>query len=58
MKFTLSFKTPDVMDQMVDAISEEELKEAKKFAAKFMEYDEYIFVEFDTVAQTAKEKKK
>jgi hypothetical protein len=55
MKFTLSFKTPDVLNQLElrSGISGEDLEEAKALARKFLEYSEYIRVEFDTRTQTA-----
>jgi hypothetical protein len=55
VKFTLSFKMPDVMDQLElsDAISEEDMEEAKALVGEFVEYGEYIRVEFDTRARTA-----
>ncbi len=55
MKFTLTFKTPDVLDQIEQQISYEDevQEEATKFARKFMEFSEYIRVEFDTQKGTA-----
>lgn len=46
MKFTLGFKTPDVTDEL-DA---EELDAGKALLDKYLEYGEYIYVEFDTEA--------
>ena len=41
MKFTLSFKTPDVLDQILDDIDDEDVRIAvKKVAKKFIEYGE------------------
>ena len=48
MKIQLTFKTPDVEDQL----SPEELEEARPLLDKFMEYGEYITVEFDTETGT------
>lgn len=45
MKFTLTFKCPDVLDQLEG--SEEEIEKMQEFARKYMEYSEYITVEFD-----------
>ena len=63
MKFKLTFKTPNATDAINDQLdceynddSEErkELKEAMEdVAEKFVEYDEYITIEFDTDGQTA-----
>ena len=55
MKFTLSFKTPDVLDQLdlSDEISEEDIEEGKALAEKFITYGEYIRIEFDTQTKTA-----
>jgi len=48
MKIQLSFKTNDVEDQL----SPEELDEAKKVIDKFVEFGEYLRVEFDTETGT------
>jgi hypothetical protein len=62
MKFKLTFKTPyvtDAIDDMADAdLNDGEEREAlvesgKELARKFVEYDEYIVIEFDTEKQTA-----
>ncbi len=67
MKFTLHFKTPDVLDQIssafgllpneVDRNSEDmatvKIIEAENFAKEYIQYSEYIAVEFDTKAKTA-----
>ena len=52
MKFTLSFKNPDVFDQL-HWDDEEARERAKAFTAKYVKYGEYIAVEFDTEAETA-----
>lgn len=49
MKFTLSFKTPDVTDQL----DEDQKEEAETVLKKFLEYSEYVCVEFDTETMTA-----
>jgi len=49
MKFTLSFKTPDVMDQL----TVDQHEEAEEVIKKFVQYSEYITVEFDTELKTA-----
>jgi len=48
MKVYLSFKTPDVIDQL----DEEEKDAAGELIKKFVEYDENITVEFDTETGT------
>lgn len=77
MKFRLSFKTPDVLDQAfhdhMDTHCEnceehdprcdaccaledkacQAISQIKDMADKFVEYGEYITIEFDTTAQTA-----
>lgn len=52
MQFTLTFKTPDVLEQIED-LDESEKEQAYTFARKFVKYDEHITIEFDTVANTA-----
>ena len=49
MKFTLSFKSPDVLDQL----TEDEQEEAKKVIEKYIKWSEYISIEFDTELKTA-----
>ena len=51
MKFTLSFKTPDVFDEL--EMSAEDFEYAKDFAEKYVRWGECITIEFDTVAKTA-----
>ena len=46
-KFTMYFKTPDVLEQLNDEDQEE-------FAKKFVEYGENITVEFDPSTNSAK----
>ena len=54
MKFSISFKTPGVLDYLTeDGLSEEEADEAKEFVEKWVEYGECISVEFDTEKETA-----
>jgi hypothetical protein len=52
MKFTLTFKTPGVLD-VVDELPEDQVNVALTLADKFVKWDEYVKIEFDTVAQTA-----
>lgn len=44
--FTLTFKTPDVLDQLTD--------EQKEYAVLFIRYGELITIEFDPNNDTAK----
>lgn len=57
MKCYLTFKTPDVLDQL-EELSENELKKVKKILNPFLEYDEYIYLEIDTDEKTVKLDKK
>jgi len=52
MKFTLNFKTPDILDQLEFNDQEEQAK-AENFARQFLIYSECIKVCFDTEKQTA-----
>jgi len=48
MKINLTFKTPDVEDQL----EAEELAEAQPLLNEYLEYNEYLTVEFDTETKT------
>ena len=53
MKITLTFKHPDVLDQVDDQIEDEGYrKQAKAICSQWLEYDEYIRVEVDTDTAT------
>lgn len=52
MKFKLTFKTPDIIDQIED-LSEEDVAAAKETLDRFVKYNECITIEFDTESQTA-----
>lgn len=52
MKFKISFKTPDAMEQVYD-LPEFAQENARDFMQKYMKYGEYITIEFDTEAKTA-----
>ena len=54
MKFSLTFKTPDVTDQLEDA----EAERAREFLKKWLEYGEYVTIDFDTEAGTAEVRRK
>lgn len=60
MKFTITFKTPDALDSVLneqdycDAEEQEEKSEKiLSIASKFIKYGEYVNIEFDTDAGTA-----
>ena len=46
----LTFKTPDVLYDAIchDEYSEREQNKIRKLAERFIEYDEYLYVELDT----------
>ncbi len=61
MVIQLTFKTPDVMDQIGDEFEVDEEGEMtpaeikmRNFVEKFVKYDEYIYVEFDSETETVK----
>jgi len=51
MKFILTFKTPDVEDQIENI---KDIPSVQAILNKFLEYDEYIEIEFDEETQTAR----
>lgn len=58
MNFQLTFKTPDVLDQLREEVEgedreEEQMEAAQDVIKKFLRYGESITVEFDTKTQTA-----
>lgn len=53
MVFDVEFKTPDVMDQAPDGMSEEEKAVVQELVKKFLKYEEYITVRFNTDDKTA-----
>jgi hypothetical protein len=61
MKYTLTFKTPGVLDQVVtEPITQSDYDDddsgttdLKEFFEKWIRYEEYISIEFDTEANTA-----
>jgi hypothetical protein len=56
MKFRVTFKTPDALVNAVEAEVERHSNlyaEAMDCAAKWMKYEEYITIEFDTETGTA-----
>jgi len=53
MKVVLSFKTPDVLDDAIEDLSPKEQTMVKRVARKFVEFDEYVYIEIDTDTGTA-----
>lgn len=52
MKITLTFKTPDVLDQLADQIEDEDmLCEVTQELKKRIKYDECVYLEYDTVTK-------
>ena len=56
MKFTVTFKTPDVLEDLdrLEDISEDERASAEELINQYVEYGEYVRIEFDTDSKTAK----
>lgn len=56
MKFQVTFKTPDAVEESLqdENLSEAQLTKLAGFCSKWIEWGEYIRVEFDTVKGTCK----
>lgn len=53
MKIRLTFKTPDVVDSVLQAYADEDVRaEIQAAARKWVDFDEYLTVELDTQAGT------
>lgn len=53
MRFCLTFKTPDVIDQIdKEDYSEDEWEQIQDMVSRHVEYGEYVVVEFDTEKDT------
>ena len=52
MKFQVMFKTPDVLDYILEE-NTDSAEQIQEIADKFIEYGEYITIEFDTDKQSA-----
>ena len=52
MKFTLTFKTPDVADQIGD-LHDNDAAIVNRLFRRFVQYGEYVRIEFDTKDGTA-----
>jgi hypothetical protein len=48
MKIRLTFKCPDVVDDALEDVPEEDRAAAEKACNKWVEYGEYLHVEIDT----------
>ena len=56
MKFNITFKMPDAVDNVLNAtcdMSDAQKAKAKEVASRFIEYDEYVDIEIDTEKGTA-----
>ena len=55
MKFTLTFKTPNATDAIDDESDADydSISSMKLLVNKFVKYDEYVKIQFDTETQTA-----
>jgi hypothetical protein len=59
-KFTVTFKMPSAGDDaIVQAVADgilapKDVNKAKSVVDKFIEYDEYVYIELDTEKQTAR----
>jgi len=54
MKFTVTFKTPDAVQHALDELpADADWESTQKVLDKFVEYNEYVRVEFDTEKGTA-----
>lgn len=55
MKYRLTFKTPDIQDQvLLDSLEEDEHEKLRALLDKYVSFGEYVNIELDTEAQTAK----
>lgn len=54
MKFRVTFKTPDAVQYALEELpADADFESAQKVLDKFVEYNEYVRIEFDTETQTA-----
>lgn len=54
MKFQVTFKTPDAVQYALDELpADADWESAQKALDKFVEYNEYVRIEFDTETTTA-----
>jgi len=53
-KVIVTFKTPDASeDALREVTDEDEQEEIKAFLKTYIQFNEYVRIEFDTVAKTA-----
>jgi len=59
MKFEVTFKDPDAIyyDDQGNELTKKAAEKAEEFARTWLEYGEYVTLEFDTEAKTAKVRK-
>jgi hypothetical protein len=48
--FSLTFKSPDVLDYL--QVEPEQRDRALEFARRFIKFDEYVTIDFDTDSET------
>ena len=53
-KFTITFKTPDAVEDAIRDLPEEERAKACWVCARWFQYDEYCYVEVDTDNDTVR----
>jgi len=56
MKVNITFKHPDAVDSSLNCLGvpTKEAAKVRKILSKYVEYDEYIFLEVDTEKETVK----
>ena len=54
MKIKIVFKTPDVLDNVLNTLSENEQWKMAAVAEKFIKYGEYVTIEIDSETETAR----
>lgn len=54
MKFQVSFKTPDAISDALVELSDSDVDELSEFCGKWVEYGEYVTLEFDSVKGTCR----
>lgn len=54
MKFTATFKTPDAARYALEDVPIEDFEAASEVVDKFVEFSEYVRIEFDTETQEAR----
>lgn len=52
MKIRLTFKTPDAMSEALESVDEDMQDSVKDLISSWVEYGEYLTVEFDTENKT------